>query len=438
MAIDLAASTDQEKEAFQSAARRSGEQRASVLLACAADICPTPITWLWPAWIPCGKLTILAGAPGAGKTTLALAIAATVSNGGAWPDGTRSAAIGNVLVWSSEDDPADTLVPRLMAAGADLSRVHFISGVANQDGELQPFDPSRDMPLLSQRLHEIGGAALLVVDPIVSAVSGDAHRVNDVRRNLQGLVDLANAYRCAVVGISHFAKGSKGANPAERVIGSQAFVALARMVLVAGKDEAEERRILARAKSNISADDGGVAYAIEQTESGSGITASKVVWGELVAGTAREILGDVEQSPDDDERTERDDAEEFLASVLSDGPLPVKAIRGDATGAGFSWRTIERAKRGLGIEARKVGMKDGWVWALPPEARHKKHEDRHSRYGGGLRDEWRSSGFTGDPQLPKAAMNTEGREGRHTAASDGVHSACGSETYAHAPSSVEG
>jgi putative DNA primase/helicase len=85
---------------------------------------------------------------------------------------------------------------------------------------------------------------MMIVDPIVSAISGDAHRANDVRRNLQALVDMAGSYGCAVLGISHFAKGTKGTSPAERVIGSQAFVALARMVLVAGKDEAAERRIL--------------------------------------------------------------------------------------------------------------------------------------------------------------------------------------------------
>ncbi|RDK01625.1 AAA family ATPase [Paraburkholderia lacunae] len=336
--------------------------RPSALLTRASDIVPEAIRWLWPGWLPEGKLTLLAGSPGTGKTTLAIALAAAISRGGKWPDGSACSRAGDVLMWSGEDNPADTIVPRLMAAGADMHRIHIVTGSTDKNGEIQPFDPSCDIPLLSERLADMGGAAMLIVDPIVSAVSGDAHRVNDVRRNLQALVDMAAGYRCAVLGISHFAKGTKGSSPAERVIGSQAFVALARMVLVAGKDEAAERRILARAKSNIAPDDGGVSYTLEQIET-DGIEASRVVWGELIEGTARDILGDVEET--DTEKGPREEAKEFLAAVLSDGPVNAKELRKDADGAGFSWPTIHRAASELGVEKRKLGMKEGWVWALP-------------------------------------------------------------------------
>lgn len=179
-------------------------------------------------------------------------------------------------------------MPRLIAAGADLDRVHFVGNVRDENGEIQPFDLSRDVPLLAEQLASMEGVRLLVVDPIVSAVSGDAHRANDVRRNLQALVDMAASHQCGVLGITHFSKGTKGSSPAERVIGSQAFVALARMLLVAGKDEAAERRILARAKSKIAPDDGGVSYALEMADA-KGIQASRVVWGDMVEGSAREI-----------------------------------------------------------------------------------------------------------------------------------------------------
>ncbi|KWE77283.1 hypothetical protein WL78_00470 [Burkholderia ubonensis] len=337
--------------------------RPAVTITRASNVVPEAIRWLWPDWLPEGKLTLLAGSPGTGKTTLALALAATVTRGGAWPDGTACNRAGDVLVWSGEDNPADTIVPRLMAAGADLERVHIITGRTDENGELLPFDPAADMPLLSERLDDMADARLLILDPIVSAVSGDAHRVNDVRRNLQALVDMAGAYRCCVLGISHVAKGTQGKNPAERVIGSQAFVALARMVLIAGKDEAAERRILARAKSNIAPDDGGVAYSLEMTETES-VRASRVVWGELIDGSAREILGDVEQQ-DDEVKTERVEAAEFLEGLLSDGPMSSKQIRKDADEAGFKWRTMHRAADSLGVERRKIGMKEGWQWALP-------------------------------------------------------------------------
>ncbi|MFM0736542.1 AAA family ATPase [Paraburkholderia xenovorans] len=336
---------------------------AQVILTCAADVVQEEIKWLWPNWLPVGMLSLLAGSPGTGKTTLAIALAAAVTTGGAWPDGSKCRAPGNVLIWSGEDDISTVLAPRLSAAGADLFKVHFVSNRVDENGELQAFDPSCDIPLLAERLADMGGAALMIVDPIVSAVSGDAHRVNDVRRNLQALVDMAASYRCAVLGISHFAKGTKGSSPAERVIGSQAFVALARMVLVAGKDEAAERRILARAKSNIAPDDGGVSYTLEMADA-NGIQASRVVWGDMIEGTAREILGDVEQQ-DDEAKTERVAAAEFLEGLLSDGPMSSKQIRKDADEAGYAWRTMHRAADTLGVEKRKIGMKEGWQWALP-------------------------------------------------------------------------
>ncbi|MFM9438348.1 RecA-family ATPase [Janthinobacterium sp. CG_23.3] len=215
-----------------------GERVAKIR--CGADITPQPITWLWPGWVPAGKSTILAGAAGTGKTTLALGLAAVLTAGGRWPDGSVCQGRGNVLIWSSEDVADDTLVPRLIASGADLARCHFIEGIA-QDGESVPFDPSQDIPDLRRAVDAIGGVSLLLIDPIVSAVACDMLRANDVRRSLQAVVDFADAHGCAVSGITHFAKGGSGKAPQDRV-GSQAFGALARMVLVTAKEEGSNRR----------------------------------------------------------------------------------------------------------------------------------------------------------------------------------------------------
>ena len=360
--------------AARSASRAMSEHSRVVKIRCAASIKPLAIDWLWPGWLPAGKLTILAGAAGTGTTTLALGLGAVITTAGRWPDGVAGTRKGNVLVWSSEDVADDTLVPRLIASGADLNRCHFIEGIV-QHGESVPFDPSQDIPELHRAVERIGGAALLIIDPIVSAVAGDMHRANDVRRSLQAVVDFAEAHSCAVIGITHFAKGGAGKAPQDRVIGSQAFGALARMVLVTAKEEGTSRRVLARAKSNIAPDDGGVAYSLDLVTIEGGIAATRAVWDGKIQGTAREILGAVEYD-EGDAGGARQDAEQFLTDLLFDGPLSTKQIKIDAAGAGYSWRTIERAKRDLGVEAAKVGMKDGWQWFLPKTA--KNAEDRHT------------------------------------------------------------
>lgn len=233
---------------------------------------PEPVRWLWDGWLALGKLAILAGAPGTGKTTIALSIAAAVSSGGLLPDGTRC-PVGDVLIWSGEDDPADTLTPRLHAAGADLTRVHFVVDVLEK-GQHRPFDPASDTPDLLAAARNLPNLRCIILDPVVSAVAGDSHKNTEVRRGLQPLVDFANATGAALVGITHFSKGGQGQDPAQRVTGSIAFTAVARVVLVVAKvhdAEGSERRILARSKSNIGPDEGGFCYTLEQVEALPGI-----------------------------------------------------------------------------------------------------------------------------------------------------------------------
>lgn len=339
-----------------------------VLLLRGSDIRPEPIAWLWPGWLACGKLHLLAGAPGQGKTTLALALAASVTTGGRWPDGSRC-PVGNVLIWSGEDDPADTLLPRLMAMGADRERVYFVSG-ARIDGEDHPFDPARDLVQLSAAVAQIGDVRLMVVDPIVSAVAGDSHKNTEVRRSLQPLVDLAAAMRAAVVGITHLSKGTAGRDPTERVTGSIAFTAVVRVVLLAAKvkgENGEDRRILVRSKSNIGPDDGGFEYHLEQGEAAPGLPASLVTWGRSIDGSARELLREADEPEDTASEAQRGDIRDTLVRAIGQGWVPSRDVIASLKAEGFADKAIRTARERLGVVVKRSGFGKDIVsyWKLP-------------------------------------------------------------------------
>lgn len=337
----------------------------SVSLQCAADITPEAIHWLWNGWLAKGKLHIFAGQAGTGKTTIAVALAATVTIGGRFPDGSKC-PIGSVLVWSGEDSAADTLVPRLMAAGADLNKVHFV-GDTTANYESRSFDPASDMQALLIKAATITDLALLIIDPIVNAVAGDSHKNGEVRRALQPVVDFGEKLNCAILGITHFSKGGQGKDPLERVTGSLAFGALARIVLATAKiiDGDKTRRIVCRAKSNIGIDTGGFEYDLQQKEVQTGIFSSYALWGDAVEGNAIELLAE----PDNREQGENsggalNEAKEFLQELLANGEQSQKQIELDAKGAGLSMRTIHRAKKELGVRSKKSALDKGWYWSL--------------------------------------------------------------------------
>lgn len=338
-----------------------------------------PVRWLWPGFLPAGMLTILGGSPGCGKTTIALSLAATITRGGVWPDRTRCTQPGDVLVWSGEDAHS-VIAARLRAEGADMSRVHFIDGLT--EGEREPFDPGRDMALLEATAEALPAPRLLILDPIVSAVAGDSHKGAEVRRSLQPVVELAQRLGCAVLGITHFSKGTNGRDPVERVTGSIAFAALARMVLLAAKvnsgpddGEHDERRVLVRAKSNIGPDEGGIAYALDRVEVAPEVEGQCVRWLEKLEGSARELLADAESGPENADGSTAAGVDGFLRGLLAEGPQKASVIKADADGAGYAWSTIQKSASRIGVERRKDGMKGGWVWALAaPSQSRRRHE----------------------------------------------------------------
>ena len=339
--------------------------KGKVSLICAADVKPEPINWLWNGWLAKGKLHIFAGQAGTGKTTIAIALAATITIGGRFPDGQKCPQ-GNVLIWSGEDSSADTLVPRLIAAGADLHNIHFV-GDTFANHELRSFDPATDMQPLMLKAASIPNLALLIIDPIVSAVAGDSHKNSEVRRALQPVIDFGEKLNCAVLGITHFSKGGQGKDPLERVTGSLAFGALARVVLATAKieDGDKPKRIFCRAKSNIGKDDGGFEYELNQMEVSEGIFSSYVSFGDAIEGSARELMAEPDNRLNGDgSGSALDEAKAFLKELLANGEMATKSIDDEAKEAGLSKASLKRARALLNIKVTKSKLDGRWYWRL--------------------------------------------------------------------------
>lgn len=346
----------------------------SVEVTCAALIPAKPIDWIWQDHLAAGKLTLLAGSPGTGKTLVALTCAATVSHGGLyghrWPDGSFSPT-GDVLFWSGEDGIEDTIIPRLMAANADLSRIHVI-GATHERGKQRPFNFDTDLPLLETKILQNPNVRLLIIDSIVQAVSGDSHKNSDVRRALEPLVLLAEEHGFAIIGITHVTKHSKGKNPVDRISGSLAFGAVARVVLITSKvasgqmDYETQGSVLVRAKSNLGSDHGGFLYEIQGATVMSAyrpIETSKVSWHDVVEGSASEILAWAEGGESAPEVGAVGQAKTFLLNQLANGSLPAKDVESAATAVGISLSSLKRAKKALRIDSHKTAVCT--LWELP-------------------------------------------------------------------------
>jgi putative DNA primase/helicase len=225
---------------------------------------------------------------------------------------------------------------------------------------------------------------LMIVDPIVSAVAGDSHHNAEVRRGLQPLVAFAEQQDCALIGITHFTKGTQGREPLERVTGSLGFGAVARIVLGTAKmtDEDGGGRVLVRVKSNIGPDGGGHKYDLCQVElsgEAAGIVASRVEWVGAVDGPAREILANAEQIEPDDGAG--GNAKEFLLYLLATGSMPATTVFRDAEAHGYSKRQMQRARAAIGARVEKQGMRGGWEWSLAKvPTGHEDTEDTAQNY----------------------------------------------------------
>lgn len=346
------------------------DSRPRLKLTRASDVTPQPIRWLWPGKIALGKPTLIAGDPGLGKSMLTVSLAAHVSTGRDWPAGGGTCPRGDVLFVSAEDDPADTIRPRLDVAGADPGRVYIVGGVQslNEDGdpETRMLSLRRDLEPIREAALSLQACRLIVVDPISACLDGaDSHNNAEVRAILAPLSELAAAIGAAVIFVTHLNKGT-GGSALYRATGSLAFVAAARAAYLVTKDKGDpSRRLFLPLKNNLGPDATGMAYRIEEVDG-----VPRVVWEEeRISISADEALGRDDEK-DDHESTLADDAAEWLREVLSAGPVPANDIKAHAREAGYSLATLRRAQASLGIRPQRTGGaadKGTWVWTLPQE-----------------------------------------------------------------------
>lgn len=315
----------------------------------ASEVQVKSVEWLWYPYIPYGKVTILQGDAGDGKSTFILKLAAMLTKGEAMPftDGEGAKPI-NVIYQSTEDDADDTIVPRFIKAGGDTDRLLFI----NEKEQYLSFSDERLLVAIRQTK-----AKLIILDPL-SAYIGEATSINsanEVRRQFRPLIDIAKEQRCAIVIVHHMNKaiGQKALN---RGVGSVDIVGAARSVLLVGRTDKErpDERILAQVKSNLAPTGNAILFSVSE---------DGIEWLEETAKTADEVLGNLFAGvgrPDEQMQL----AKRSLSELLSDGiPRPQAEVMEELKTLGVGQSTAKKAKAQLGIRSVKQGMQ--WFWVLP-------------------------------------------------------------------------
>jgi hypothetical protein len=341
-----------------------------------ADEVPTADPWLWPGRVALGSLTLVVGDPGVGKSYLTLDMAARVSRGALWPEEELAAgsaesepapsapaglAPGSTFLLCAEDSYADTIRPRLVALGADLSK---ISALRDDHGD-QAFDLLPRLPDFERQIQSMPDARLWIIDPI-SSYLGNLKENHDrsIRSLLNPLANLAAAHQLAIVLVTHLSKGDGKA--LHRVLGSRAFGAAARNVwLVAEDAEVRDRRLLVPVKQNRTAPPTGLAFTIESVGTRGG---SRLCWAaEPVSADADEALAATAYEPPPRNQRRRQ-VIAWLEELLADGSLPLAVVRESAAAHGIADTTLRRAFREMGGQSiRQQGRKSVRLWQLAPE-----------------------------------------------------------------------
>jgi putative DNA primase/helicase len=335
------------------------------------------ITWLWPNRFAIGEFGIIAGLPDEGKGQVCASMTAQVTTGGEWPMKEGRAPQGSVIVFSDEESPNNTLVPRLKAASANLDRVHIIRAAMDKTCK-RMFSLLTDLPALRRKITVLGDVKLVTIDP-VGAYLGvgkiDSFRGNDVRGVLMPLKALAEETCISIIGVMHFNKKTDVTNALLRISDSLAFGAVARHVYGVIDDAENKRKLFVRAKNNASpkSKDKTLSYHFGARVVGTDATTGREIWAPYVEWEPNYVdvtaIEAMQAAADNKSPGARTEAKEFLLEYLADGPMPGKAVDDAAEAHGISKRTLMRARAELDIRIIKRGFgKDGeWYWQLRPK-----------------------------------------------------------------------
>lgn len=303
------------------------------------------VKWLWYPYIPSGKITIIQGDPGEGKTTFVLELVALLTKGAPLPEENSFSPPMSVLYQTAEDGLADTIKPRLIAAGADCGRVLVID------------ESQKELTLLDERVEQAirkTGAKLVVLDPLQAYLGEtvDMHRANEIRPIFKRLSTVAERTGCAVVLIGHMNK-AQGVKSSYRGLGSIDFRAAARSVLVVGRlRDNPTVRIAAHDKSSLAPEGRSIAFRLDSETGFQWLGFCDTTTDELLSGRGS-VLSKTAQ------------AEELLRESLSSGPISSMHLEQRASELGISERTLRIAKQNLGVFSCKMGK--GWYSKLPEQ-----------------------------------------------------------------------
>jgi putative DNA primase/helicase len=321
-----------------------------------AHLTPAAVEFLWQPWLPANKLCLLDGDPGQGKSFVTLDLAARLSRGDAWPDGQPGPGRPlNTLLVSCEDGVRDTVLPRLLALGADVRYVHGYQGRLKGGHPVRvPVLPD-DLPVL-EAIIKATSSRLVVIDPLMAFLAASVNSISDqsVRAVLTPLAVLAERTGATFLFVRHLNKtGGKAA--VYRGGGSIGIIAAMRSgMLIARHPHDRDQRVLAMVKCNLGPEPRSLAFRLRPTDGGE----TTVGWDGEVDLHANDLVGDVKQAVD---------PRAWLRQALAGGPRPAKELYAEAAEAGVSERTLERAKQALAVVSLQRGHKKDkvWYWALP-------------------------------------------------------------------------